>query len=125
MLARLREKASLLQRETLALYFAMRDARTPAGAKILAAVVVAYALSPIDLIPDFIPVLGFLDDLILLPIGIALCLRMIPAAVMADARERARESTERPRNYTAAAIIVVAWIAALALLGTWIAGMFA
>ena len=122
-LARLREKAALLRRETLALYYAMRDPRTPWTAKVLAGIVVGYAVSPIDLIPDFIPVLGFLDDLILLPIGIALCIRLIPAAVLADARARARESTEKPRNYLAAAIIVAIWLAVLALLAVWIRGM--
>ena len=122
-LARLREKAALLQRETLALYYAMRDPRTPWTAKVLAGIVVGYAVSPIDLIPDFIPVLGFLDDLILLPLGIALCIRLIPAAVLADARARARESTEKPRNYLAAAIIVAIWLAVLALLAVWIRGM--
>ena len=108
-LARLREKAALLQRETLALYYAMRDPRTPWTAKVLAGIVVGYAVSPIDLI--------------LLPLGIALCIRLIPAAVLADARARARESTEKPRNYLAAAIIVAIWLAVLALLAVWIRGM--
>jgi uncharacterized membrane protein YkvA (DUF1232 family) len=79
--------------------------------------VVAYAFSPIDLIPDFIPILGLLDDLLLVPLGIALALRMIPAEVLEDARERARQDLGpgRPVNWTAAVVIVLIWAAALAL----------
>jgi uncharacterized membrane protein YkvA (DUF1232 family) len=88
-LQNLKEKAQRLQTEVVALMFAYCDRRTPWYAKTWAALVVAYALSPIDLIPDFIPVLGYLDDLILVPAGIALALRMIPADVMAEAREKA------------------------------------
>jgi uncharacterized membrane protein YkvA (DUF1232 family) len=124
-MARLREKAALLQRETLALYYAMRDPRTPWAAKLVAGIVVAYAVSPIDLIPDFIPVLGLLDDLILLPLGIALCIKLIPAQVLSDARTRAKASREKPRNYVAAAIIVAIWVAALAVLAVWAKGIFA
>ena len=76
---RLRDRAKKLKTETRALYLAGRDPRTPWYARLLAAVVVAYALSPIDLIPDFIPVLGYLDDLVLVPLGIALAIKMIPA----------------------------------------------
>ena len=119
----LRAKAVELERETLALWFALRHPRTPVVAKLVAALVVGYALSPIDLIPDFIPVLGLLDDLVLLPLGIALCLKLLPADVMAECRERARESTARPRNYLAAGVIALAWIAALALLGWWAHGV--
>ena len=72
--------------------------------------VVAYAISPIDLIPDFIPVLGLLDDLILVPLGIALCLRLIPAHVMADARRRADAEASRPQSYAAAAVIILIWV---------------
>ena len=91
----------------------------------MGALVVAYALSPIDLIPDFIPVLGFLDDVILLPLGIALCLKLLPADVMDECRARARESLELPRSYVAAAVIVALWIGALALLGWWASRFFA
>jgi len=123
MLARLRAKADVLKRETLALWYALRHPRTPLAAKVVAAIVVAYAVSPIDLIPDFIPVLGLLDDLLLLPLGIALCLKLLPADVMEECRERARESLERPRSYAAAVVIVVLWIGALALLAWWIHGL--
>ncbi len=114
---RLRDWARRLQGETLALWFAARDDRTPWYAKLFVAAVVAYALSPIDLIPDFIPVLGLLDDVILVPIGVALALRMIPADVMAAARERARLALAdpRPQSRVAAAVIVAIWIAAAAL----------
>jgi len=120
---RLRDWARRLQAETLALWFAARDDRTPWYAKLFVAAVVAYALSPIDLIPDFVPVLGLLDDVILIPIGVALALRMIPADVMAAARERARLALADPcpRSRVAAAVIVAIWIAgaALAALVVW------
>jgi CubicO group peptidase (beta-lactamase class C family)/uncharacterized membrane protein YkvA (DUF1232 family) len=118
-MATLRDRARRLKAETLALYLAARDRRTPWYARLLVAVVVAYALSPIDLIPDFVPILGYLDDVILIPLGIALALRLIPAEVMADARERARVELDgkRPRSRVAAAAIVGVWIVALAALG--------
>ena len=102
------------------MYLACRDPRTPWYAKVFAGGVVAYAISPIDLIPDFIPVLGYLDDLIIVPLGIALAVKMIPEAVLVDCRIRAQAASERPTNRTAAAIIVVIWIAAAALL-IWVA----
>lgn len=113
----LRRWAQKLEGEALALYFAVRDPRTPWYAKLIAGAVVAYALSPIDLIPDFIPVLGYLDDAILVPLGIALAIRLIPAEVLAAARARAAAVAERPRNRTATAVIVLLWIAAALLLG--------
>lgn len=104
-----------LKRETLAVMLAARDPRTPLAAKVLAALVVAYALSPIDLIPDFIPVLGYLDDLILVPLGIWLVLRLIPEAVMADARARAA-GMERPgKSLWGLAMVIALWGAAGAL----------
>jgi uncharacterized membrane protein YkvA (DUF1232 family) len=86
--ARLRRKVRALQLDARALALAARDPRTPRAARALAIAVTAYALSPIDLVPDFIPVLGWLDDLLIVPAGIALCLRMIPAEVLREARER-------------------------------------
>lgn len=114
-----------LKRETMALYFAARDPRTPLVAKLLAAAVVAYALSPIDLIPDFIPVIGLLDDLVLLPIGIALVLRLIPPEAMADARARAGAALALPKNIVAGMVIVLLWLGALALLAVWAYRAFA
>jgi uncharacterized membrane protein YkvA (DUF1232 family) len=118
MLEALRQRARALKRETYALYLAYRDPRTPWFARVVAACVVAYAFSPIDLIPDFVPLLGYLDDLILVPLGIALALRLIPAEVMAESRARATEAAERPTSWGAAIIIVTLWVG-LAGLGLW------
>lgn len=109
--SRLREWARLLKTEMLALYLAYRDPRTPWYAKLLAGLVVAYAMSPIDLIPDPIPVLGYLDDLILLPIGILIARRLIPAEVMEDCRRRAeQERDSRKANWIVASVIVAVWL---------------
>ena len=101
----------------MTLWFACRDPRTPWYARVLAMLIVAYALSPIDLIPDFIPVLGYLDELILLPVGIYLVLKLVPAEALADARARAQSWVEsrqpKPRNWIAAAVIVLLWVAVL------------
>lgn len=114
---RWREAARRLKRELRAIYLAYRDPRVPWYARLFAGVVVAYAFSPIDLIPDPIPVLGYLDDLVLIPVGIALALRMIPPEVMHECRERARqEETEgKPVNWVAAAVIVAIWVGLAAL----------
>lgn len=107
----LKARARILKRDVIALWFAYRDPETPWYAKIFCAVVVAYALSPIDLIPDFIPVLGYLDDLILIPAGIALALKMIPVEVMEKARLKADEQQmqEKPTNWVAGALILTVW----------------
>lgn len=118
---RLRDWARALERETLALYYAARDPRTPWFAKLVIGLVVAYALSPIDLIPDFIPVLGYLDDLLLLPLGIWLAIRLLPAEVLAQARTRAALALERPRSRAAAAVIVLLWLALAVLAAWWLA----
>ena len=104
-----------LKRESLVVYYAARDPRLPWHVRLLALAVAAYALSPIDLIPDFIPVLGYLDDLVLVPLGVALVVKLTPADVLADARERAAHAARRPVSVVAAAVIVLVWIAALAL----------
>lgn len=119
LLIQLKDKARALKRETTALWFALRDPRTPWPARMVGAMVVAYALSPIDLIPDFIPVLGLLDDLILLPLGIALCVRLIPADVFEDARRRAIDAERRPANRIAAVVIVLIWIGLAVACGIW------
>lgn len=122
MLARLKSWARAIKNEALVLWFASRDPRTPRVAKWLAIFIVAYALSPIDLIPDFIPVIGFLDELILLPGAIWLVLKLMPPQVLIDSRARALAWTEahrdKPRNWIAAVVIVVLWIALL--WATWI-----
>jgi uncharacterized membrane protein YkvA (DUF1232 family) len=112
--------AKRLKSETIAIYLATRDPRTPWLARLVAAVVVAYALSPIDLIPDFVPVLGYLDDLILLPIGLALAIRLIPPEVMRESRQRAQEMATRPTNHAAAIAIVLIWIAVAGLAAWWL-----
>ncbi len=108
-----RERARALKREVYALMLAYRDPRTPWIARIVAACVVAYAFSPIDLIPDFVPVLGYLDDLLLVPLGVMLALRLIPGPVMADCRARADEALAagKPVNWIAAGVIIAVWIA--------------
>jgi uncharacterized membrane protein YkvA (DUF1232 family) len=112
--------ARLVRRDAYALYLAARDPRVPWYAKALAVAVAAYALSPIDLIPDFIPVLGYLDDLIIVPLGIALVVRMIPPHVMAEHRARADAVQHRPVSRAAAIVIVAVWILTLAL-AAWMA----
>ena len=107
-----KEKARALRRETYAVYLACRDPRVPWYGRLLAACIVGYAFSPIDLIPDFVPVLGYLDDLILIPLGIALLLKVIPSEVMAECREKAAVAmaSGKPTNWIAAGIIVAIWI---------------
>ena len=113
-----------LKREVYALYFACRDPRVPWYAKALAGIVVAYAFSPIDLIPDFIPVLGYLDDLVLVPLGVLAVRRMIPPAVLAECRDRATQFEGKPRNWTAAIVIVVIWLAIAIAAVHWAARFF-
>ncbi len=109
---RWKRQAKPLRVETYALYLAYRDPRVPWYAKVFAALVVGYAFSPIDLIPDFIPVLGYLDDLVLVPVGITLALKMIPLEVMEECRLRSREilDQEKPTNWVAAIVIVSIWV---------------
>ena len=93
------------------MYFACRDPRVPWYAKALAAVVVAYAFSPIDLIPDFIPVLGYLDELVLIPLGVLAVRAMVPLPVLEDCRTKAAQLEEKPTNWIAAGVIVAIWLA--------------
>ena len=119
MIEELKQRARQLKIETYALYLAARHPATPWYAKLLVAAVVAYALSPIDLIPYFVPVLGHLDDLLLVPLGIALALKLIPSAVMAECRQRAQEANSKPVSRTAAVVIVVIWLSLAALGILW------
>jgi uncharacterized membrane protein YkvA (DUF1232 family) len=107
-----------LERGSRALYLAARDPRVPWYAKVLVVLVVAYAVSPIDLIPDFIPVLGYLDDLLLVPLGIALAVRLIPAEVWRDcvARAEAQQAGRGPRRWTAAVVVVSTWLVVLGVI---------
>ena len=108
-----KQLARRLKAEVYALYLAYKDPRVPLHARIFAACVVGYAFSPLDLIPDFIPILGYLDDLILVPLGVVLALRMIPADLLAECRARAQEMMQlgKPVNKTAAVVIIAIWLA--------------
>lgn len=121
MLAELKQRARHLKSESFALYLAARDPRTPWYAKLLVAGIVAYAFSPIDLIPDFVPVLGYLDDLILIPLGIALAMKMVPHSVLAECRARAQETMQngKPVSRAAGAVIIVIWLSLAALFAVW------
>ena len=120
MLSRTKIWARGLSRDGHAIYLASRDPRVPWYAQVLAIAIAAYALSPIDLIPDFIPVLGVLDDLIIVPLGIWLVIALIPEDVMREYRAMASAAAQRPVSKAAAIIIVALWISGAALLG-WIA----
>jgi uncharacterized membrane protein YkvA (DUF1232 family) len=117
LLETLKAKASALKAELYAIYLAYRDPRVPLYARIFAGLVVGYAFSPIDLIPDFVPVLGYLDDLILIPLGITLAIKMIPPIVLDECRIKAQEIMKagKPVNKVAAAIIVIIWLFLAAL----------
>jgi len=119
-MAGLRQWARELKRQTLVVYFVARDPRTPWPLRLLALGIAAYALSPIDLIPDVIPLLGYLDDLVIVPLGLLLVLRRVPAEVLDDARQRAAAAATRPVSRAMAVIIVVAWVASLTALGAWL-----
>lgn len=118
-----KQRARQLKAEVYALYVAYRDPRVPWYARAFAACVVGYAFSPIDLIPDPIPILGYLDDLVLIPVGIKLALSMIPAEVMTDSRERAQEIIRqgKPVNRVAAIVIVAVWlVSAIAIIAVMV-----
>lgn len=125
-LAELKQRAQHLKAETFALYLAARDPATPWYAKLFVAGIVAYAFSPIDLIPDFVPVLGYLDDLILLPIAIALAIKLIPPRVLAECRTRAKETIQngKPVSRVAAAVIVIIWLILATLCFRWAYAVF-
>lgn len=119
MLQQIKIWARTLKRDVHAIYLAAHSPRVPWHAKIVAIAVAGYALSPIDLIPDFIPVLGYVDDLIIVPLGISLVLSLIPEQVMAEYRAMADKAAMRPRSNAAAIVIVAIWILGMAMLG-WI-----
>lgn len=124
MFERLKQRARGLKRDIVTLWFAYRHPQMPLAAKIAAILIVAYAFSPIDLIPDFIPVLGFLDEVILLPAFIWLTLKLIPEAVVVESRSAAQVWMDahrpKPRNYIAAAIIIALWTGAAWLVWRWL-----
>jgi len=120
-------KARKLKQEVYALYLASKDRRVPWYARVVAAAVVAYAFSPVDLIPDPIPVLGYLDDLLLIPLGIALVIKLIPAEVLQDCREKAALAlmAGQPKNWIAGGIIILIWASLFAFTFYYLSGMFA
>jgi uncharacterized membrane protein YkvA (DUF1232 family) len=115
MLDRARAWAARMRRETVAVYLAIRDPRTPWIARLVGGLVVAYAASPLDLVPDFVPILGFVDDLLIVPLGLWLAVRLIPDEVLADARGRADEELRRPKSVVAGFFVVAVWVGALVL----------
>ena len=115
-LKRLKERARAFHREVYAVYLACKDPRTPWYAKFLGAIIVAYAVSPIDLIPDFIPVIGYLDDLLIVPLGVALLLKMIPKEVLEECRARAADQGIVKRGWFVPLLIMGVWLA----LGIWL-----
>jgi uncharacterized membrane protein YkvA (DUF1232 family) len=121
MLEKAKQWARRLKRDVVALYLAGRDPRTPWHAKAVAIAVAAYAISPIDLIPDFIPILGYLDDLIILPLGIMLAVRLIPAELMEEFRQASRARERLPANWVGAAAIIAIWIGGLVVLALYFA----
>jgi len=112
--------ARTIKRDVVALWYAARDPRVPWYAKVVAACVVAYALSPIDLIPDFIPVLGYLDDLVIVPLGIIAAVKLVPEELMAEFRERAARLEQRPKSYAGAILIAAIWIGATIAIAAWL-----
>ena len=129
MLERVKAWAEQLKQNLIALWFAYRHPDTPWYAKLWAALVVAYAFSPIDLIPDFIPVIGLLDDAILLPVGIWVAIKLIPAHALAAGLDQARAwlaaKHAKPRSFAMAVAIVILWISACVLVGFWVWDAFA
>lgn len=116
LISKAKQWARTIKRDVHAVWLAARDPRTPWFAKLLALVVAAYAVSPIDLIPDFIPVIGYLDDLIIVPLGILLVVKLVPPEVMDEHRETAAKATERPVSRAAAGVFIAIWIASATLI---------
>lgn len=119
-IARARRWAQAVKVDVVALWIAARDPRTPLAAKLMAGAVAAYALSPVDLIPDFVPVLGYLDDLLIVPLGIMLAVRLISRPLMEEFRATAAARTARPSSRGGLAAIMVIWLAAAAALAWWL-----
>lgn len=119
-LSKLKELALRIRHDAMTVYFVARNPKTPFLVRLLAFAVAAYALSPIDLIPDFIPVLGYLDDILLLPIGIILVIKLVPAEVVAESRARANELLATPTSYAGAVVIAVIWLICAVGLSHWV-----
>jgi uncharacterized membrane protein YkvA (DUF1232 family) len=120
LISRLKTWARGIKRDVVTVYFAARDPKAPMLVRILAGLVAAYALSPIDLIPDFIPVLGYLDDLLIVPLGLLLVMRLMPVEVMVNARSKADTLLAKPRSWLAAVCFVAIWLALGFYLVLWL-----
>ncbi len=116
---KIKQKVKQLKQQTLVVYFASRDPNLPIYIKIIAILIVAYALSPIDLIPDFIPILGLLDDIIIVPLSLALVIYLTPPVVMQATQLKASQSNKKPISYMAAFVIIVIWLLVLFLSAQW------
>ena len=114
---RLRAAAKRIKHDALTVYFVARDPNTPILVRLLALAIAAYALSPIDLIPDFIPILGYLDDIILLPLGIILVIKLTPSSVIEVSRSKAAKAASKPTSQVAAAVVIVIWLLCAAAFG--------
>ena len=127
MFEKIKQQARHLKSEVFVLYYAARDHRTPWYEKLIVAAIVAYALSPTDLIPDFLPLIGYLDDLVLIPVGIALAIKLIPQSVLIDCRARALKAMEnkKPVSWVAGAIILLIWLGLTVLCAIWVYNKFA
>lgn len=119
-LSNLKKLILRIRHDAMTVYFVARDPRTPFLVRLLAFAVAAYALSPIDLIPDFIPVLGYLDDILLLPIGIILVIKLVPAEVISESRAHANELSAKPTSYAGAVVIVGIWLICAVGLSYWV-----
>ena len=115
----IKDWAHRVKRDAVAVYFAARDSRTPILARCIALAVAAYALSPIDLIPDFIPILGYLDDLLIVPLGLLLVIRLLPPLVLLESRAKANALLNRPKSYLAAGFMVGIWLVCIVGLAYW------
>lgn len=118
--SKLQEAARKIRQDAMTVYFVSRDPRTPILVRLLALAIAAYAISPVDLIPDFIPVVGYLDDVILLPLGILLIIKLTPKDVIEESRTRASEVAAKPTSTVAAVVIVVIWVVCAVSFGYWL-----
>lgn len=119
MLEKAKVWARKIKADVVALYIAARDSRTPLSAKLVSIAVVTYALSPIDLIPDFIPIIGYLDDIIIVPLGIIMAIRLIPAPLMLEFRSRASDHERLPKTQAGAIAVICIWLAGAIAIGWW------
>jgi len=122
-MSKLQEAARRIRHDALTVYFVARNPSTPIFVRLLALFIAAYAISPIDLIPDFIPVLGYVDDIVLLPLGIMLVIRLTPTTVIEVSRTRAAEVAVKPVSNGAAVVVIVVWLLSAWVFGYWLLGM--